>query len=264
MGLAIDTISGGVAIGAGPVYTTIVMSPGDSLTVRNFTPPASCALDEVILHGTGTPVLTQIKSPMLYDNVEGIELASTDLPSVFLLPRMGQEQLHPQDTLAVQVNGTATDVAQATLRLCYSDLPGIAARLAMWGDISSRIRHIKGIEVDVPAADVASVWEDTLITVTENLLRANTDHAILGYLASAETACLAVKGQETGNLRIGFPAVTDTGFTRSYFVDWSNESGAPRIPIFNSANVNNYYVSNIDIAATQAVTLILLVAELAA
>src|SRR5487761_2521003 len=125
MGLAIDSIAGVATIGAGPVFTALTMASGDSLTVRNFTPPAYCNFEEALLNGTGTPVALKLKSPMLYDNVEGILLASSQVPAQFLVPRMAPEKLHPQDTLVAQVDGTATDVCGAVLRLYYSDLPGI-------------------------------------------------------------------------------------------------------------------------------------------
>lgn len=82
------------------------------------------------------------------------------------------------------------------------------------------------------------------VNVESDLFKANTDYALLGYtvapVAGATDGGAAVvrwRGADTGNLGIGGPANDLKKFlTNSWFIDLSNKTGLPCIPVFNSAN----------------------------
>src|SRR5487761_319936 len=82
-----------------------------------------------------------------------------------------------------------------------------------------------------------------LVNYYTNLLHANTDYAVLGYLADVAVAAVGIKGQETGNLRICGPATVLTQDTTDYFIRQALRSGRPHIPVFNSANAGSVYAS---------------------
>jgi hypothetical protein len=132
----------------------------------------------------------------------------------------------------------------------------------MPGDISGRVRNIVGLEVDVVTSATIGTWVDTVITATEDVLHANTDYAVLGYVLDASLAAIALRGPDTSNLRVGGPGMTSPYFTGQHFVKLSERTGLPHIPIINSANKGGTYVSCVDYHASQSARVTLIMAEL--
>jgi len=261
MGLAIDTIAGSIT-GTQSSLTGITLASGDSLTIRNFGPNAYARLEAIYYQATTTGSI-QVKSPMFCDDVRGIQFTPAESPSRFLLPAEIGQPLVSQDTLSLQLSGGGsgeTDVV--ALSVYYSDLSGTSARLVNWSDISSIIKNVKPLEVDV-STPTAGTWSDTVITTTENLLHANQDYAVLGFVTDTEAAAIGVKGQETGNLRITGAGSTATNVTSNYFVNMSEMHKTPHIPVFNSANKDSFYVSVMQATTVGALKVQLILAELA-
>jgi len=261
MGLAIDTIVGH-ATNPSTTVTAATMASGDSLTVRSFGPGAYARLEKVIRAGA-TSGIVQVRSPMFHDNVRGIRFTSAEDPSTFLLPPDVGQPLTSQDTLIMELTGGTAETDLGILAVYYSNVMGTAARLHSWGDISGNIKSIKPVEVDCTASATIGTWVDTVATATENLLHANTDYAVLGYVTDVEVAAVGVKGQETGNLRICGPGTTATDDTSDYYIKWSQRENTPHIPVINAANIGSVYASVVDDEASTAVRVQLILAELA-
>lgn len=261
MGLAIDSVAASIT-GAQAALTAATLANGDSSTVRSFMSPAWAKLEQVFYQAT-TPGSIRVRSPMMHDDVRGIMLTPGETPVQFSLPAEVGQQLYPQDTLTLEMSGgLAAETDVMVLSIYYQNLSGTSARLHSWGDISGNIKSIKPMEVDVAASVTAGQWNDVVITGTENLLHANTDYAVLGYLTDKPAAAIGIRGQDTGNLRITGPGVIRTLDTSDYFVQQSALTGAPHIPVFNSANKDSTYVSLIEATATQAHKVQLILAEL--
>ena len=257
---AIDTVVG-IATNPGASLTAVTMNNGDSLTVRNFAPTDSAYLERVTRVGTSSGA-ARILSPLLHDDTRGITFTTPESPSVYLMPQGRGERLYAQDTLTVQVSGGTAETDLVALSIYYTNLAGGSARLHSWGDIAPLISHIKPIEVDVTNSATKGAWTDTVITTTENILKANTDYAILGYITDTVQAMVGVKGIETQNLRVCGPGTTTTDDTSNYFVDWSNREMTPHIPVFNAANAGGFYVSTCDTAASSTPKVQLVCAQL--
>jgi hypothetical protein len=239
-------------------YTALVPATGDSLSVGNFALTDVCymqSFDRI----DATKGVDRIRSPKLHDNVKGIHIASAENPTIFALPPYNNQTMYPQDTLIIEATGSASTFHIATLGLYYTNYPGISQRLHAWGDISGNIQYIDTVEIAVTNSGTANVWTDTSITTTDNLLRANTDYAVLGYATDLLCAAVAIKGPDTSSVRVGGPGKVAQEFTADYFVRMSNLTGRPCIPVFNSANANGTFVSTIDIttSSTPNITLIL-------
>lgn len=256
---SIDTVGGFITNTAALGNATV--SPGDSFQVRAFSPPAGAFLDDVILKG-GQSVTGRITSPYLHDTTRGITAITVQAPSVRLLSRYGSQPMASQDVLGVQTLSGGANSTIIALLFYYTDLGASDARLHSWGDIAGLIKEIKPVEVDAAASATIGTWNDTVVTTTENLLKANTDYALLGFVVDVACAVVAIKGQDTGNLRIAGPGSVLSFATCEYFVDKSNDTGRPYIPVINAANVNNTYVSLLDNAAGTAVKVQLQLAEL--
>lgn len=245
---AIDTIVG-TAANPSSTFTAVTFNTGDSGSVRSF-PATNSARIERVMRGGATSGAVRVLSPRLHDNVRGITYTSAENPSIFLMPQVIGQTVYPQDTLTVQVTGGTAETELAVLSIYYENLPGSDARLHNWADIASMIQYIKPLEVDVTNSATIGAWTDTVITHTEDLLIANRDYAVLGYVTDTNQTAVGLKGTETGNLRICGPGTTASDDTSQFFVDWSNREGTPHIPVMNSANKGAIFVSTADAVAS--------------
>lgn len=261
MGLALDTVLvAATNPGAGGIAGSTAAS-GDTLSVRNFNPPDMAYLENIIRMGTAAGFV-QVQSPLLHDNVFGIRITPAESPSLFSLPAEMTQSLQAQDTFVVTISGGSAEVDIALLSLYYTNLPGVAARLHSVGDIQGNIKYIKPIRVAVTSSATVGGWVDTVLTTTENLLHANKDYAVLGYMDNAALGAIGLKGIDTGNLRAAGPGSTSELATTDFFVAMSNLTGRPHIPVFNAANVNGTFVSVCAATASVAAVVELICAEL--
>jgi len=262
MGVAIDTIGSFVTAGAtNPTsLKTVTVSPGDSLQIRSF-PATNRAWLESMIAQTATKGKQRVLSPLLHDNVTGLTFATVDTDSYYLMNRHARQRLYPTDTLAVYSSAAAGASGILALLVYYENLPSSNARLANWGDISGQIKSIKGMEIDVTSSGTIGTWSDTAINATDKQLHANTDYAVLGMYSSVATGIIAIKGIDTGNLRMGMSGGINTYESSNYFVELSHRSGLPCIPVINAANAPSTYVSAISVASVSADNVTLVLAE---
>lgn len=242
-----------------------VFATGDSGVVRNFPQPSKARLLAAFYDDVTTALTCRIRSPLLHDNVDGIQFdpGSTALTSL-LSPQILQP-LQPQDALTFELStAAATGKALLAASIYYDQLPGAAARLYGRGDIQGNVDNVKPLRVSVGAgANTAGQWFDSVITTTENLLHANTDYAILGISFTQPVAAVAIKGIDTGNLRVAASGGINNPLGPEWFVRLSEESGLPCIPVINSANAGSTFVSIISSATTAAIGVIsVILAEL--
>jgi hypothetical protein len=131
----------------------------------------------------------------------------------------------------------------------------------MTADIDQIVANVKPITVAITTSATIGQWTDTVVTTTEDLTKANTDYAVLGYATSAALGMVAVKGSDVSNFRVGGPGSTNLEDTSNYFVRMSDYHGIPFIPVFNAANKNAFFVSTVDSAASTASTITLFCAQ---
>jgi hypothetical protein len=258
---AIDTV-GFAATNPGAAGLAGVPAPGDSFVVRNFAQTNNARLMAIFRQGV-TEGMVRVRSALLHDFVRGIMFTPSETPAAMLMPRYATQVLHPQDVLTVEIGGGAAEVDAGAIQIFYDNVPGANARLHAWGDIAGIIKNLKPVEVDFNTAAVAGQWQDTAITTTENLLHANTDYAVLGYLVDVALVAFGVRGIDTSNLRICGPGVLRSEETTNYFVEQSIQTGLPCIPVINSANQGAIFASALAVAVGAAVKGQLILAELA-
>jgi len=239
---AIDTIGVFSTQGAAaPFPTALAAQPGDSLAIRNFPVGQFAGISAVIISAGGGQKV-RVQSPLLHDNVTGLTWQPGEVPSQFLVPRELQIAVQPLDQLQVQSAIAAAGTITGALQVYYQQLPGVAARLHSWGDISGNVKYIKSFEVDLGAVAVGA-WTDTLFTATENQLHAGADYAILGYDVNPAVDVVGFKGAFTGNLRICGPGPVSTLDITEYFIKMSELNNLPFIPVFNANDRFACYVS---------------------
>lgn len=241
MGVAIDTVAFyAVNPGAGPTVATL--APGDSATIRANNPSGSILLDDLFRQGAAEGYV-RVRSPRLHDNVRGIMITPSETPVAAGLPWDIGQPLFPQDTLVVEQSGGTAETDVGAFVVWYSDLAGSEARLHMPGDVLPLVEHFVYVEVDFNTAATAGQWQDTAINTTEDLLKANRDYAVLGYITDVAVNAMGIKGTDTGNYRITGPGVLRSEVTSRWFLWQAEKNNRPYIPVINSANKANTFLS---------------------
>jgi len=238
MGRALEIISGRVTFSNNAIVG-LTMAAGDSLTVRNAPLESKVRLLNmwaILQLATGS---VRLRSPRLHDNVQGLRFTTPVADPQPLFPMGVAQTLVPQDTLIceVQVADAAGDFENVALLLSYDGLPGADARLATWEDVQRRMVNIVTVENTIATAATGGWTGAQALNTTFDLLKANTDYALLGYHCSAQACAIAWRGADTGNLRVGGPGgIIQREMQAEWFKNLSLAYGLPLIPVFNSAN----------------------------
>ena len=261
MGAAFEVING-FATNPGATFTSITPSTGDSTVVRNFT-LSDMAFLEGMWAKEATAGVYRIRSPKLHDNVQGIRKRTVAAVTRQLFTGRNEQELYPQDQLIVELTGGGAETDAAAFLIYYNNLPGASARLYSLPLIESRIRNLVDVEVTtITSATNGDYGGAVPINNNFDLLKANTDYAILGYSIDAAVLSLGIRGPDTSNYRVGGPAPTEELETRNWFVRLSDDYGRPHIPVINSANKGSTFIDCVDTGSSTTVHPVLYMAEL--
>lgn len=262
MGYALEVVTGRV-VNPGATLTALTANTGSSFTIRDF-PETSLAMLEGIWAQQATAGAVRIRSPRMHDDVQGIRFQSAAASVRNFLNDWENQALFPNDPLRFEQSGGGAETDSAAFLVYYPDLPGINARLHMWPEVRARIVNLLTVEVAVAGPATAGDWSaGTAINATFDLLKADTDYAVLGYVTPTEVLAVAVNGSDTGNLRAGGPGPAEAIETRDWFVSMAEAKGTPHIPVFNSNNRGSTLVHVARNTAGGTVTLSLSLAQLA-
>jgi hypothetical protein len=237
MGVALELVSGR-AVAPSTTFTALTVSTGNTLTIRNadITQPVAIVQAWIDSQAAGTG---RIRSPRMHDNVQGIRLDHVAGDVVPLFPWGVGQPVLPQDTLTVELTGSATagDAELFVMLVFYANLPGSDARLHTWDEIAPRVRNIVTVENTLALGTTMDYSGEEAIDAEFDLLKANTDYALLGYYVDTECAAVRWRGTDVGNYGIGGPGEPGIRFlTKEWFVLLSQTFGLPMIPVFNAAN----------------------------
>jgi len=234
---ALQLISGFVTAPS-TTYTAWTMAAGDSLAVRNAREGSEICLLNMWADNQAAGNL-RARSPLLHDNVNGLNAYVTASNVQPLFPLGSKQPLKSQDLLIVEQTGSATagDIESGSLLVYYSDLPGADARLAHWNEIAGRIEQYMYVQNTLASGTAGGYSGEEAINAEMDQFKANRDYALIGYLNAVECCSIGWRGPDTSNLRVGGPG--DEVFrdiTREWFKSLSLMTGFPCIPIFNAAN----------------------------
>lgn len=237
MGVAARVIIGSLAKPAEALpIEELTAGTGDTFTVPNFEFSAPAYLDDLWAQFAEKLGLVRIRSSRLHDDAQGIRL-QVPANNQLLLPEGADQLLYPGDTLTAEAQAQVKEKAVVAALLQYfTDLPGVAARLAHWSEIEPRIKNILGQQITEVTTGVHDWGAGKALNASFDTLKSGTDYALLGYTSSIEAAALRVVGPDTGNLGIGGPVPLDARATREWFIRLSERTGRPYIPIIASNN----------------------------
>lgn len=256
MPAALEIIAG-QATAPSSTFTALTMNTGDSLTVRNSAPTSDNRLIQAWAKHQAAGVL-RIRSPRLHDNVQGIRIRNQAGSVIEMLPWDVFQKLYAQDQLIAEITGSAVggQFEQAALMNYYSDLPGVAARLTTIADVQARGVNIFTQESQITPGVGGGYSGQAAINAFSDLMIQNTDYALLGYRVDARCTLVAIRGADTGNLRVGGPgepAIQDV--TENWFAWLSRYQNKALIPVFNSANKAGIFVDIMQDQAGSAVNI---------
>lgn len=263
MGRALEVITGFVTAPS-TTFTAWTLASGNSLTIRNAPLDSKVLLLQAWADNQAVGTL-RVRSPKLHDNVQGIRLDITAGEVDALLPWGYPQKLIPQDVLTVEHTGSAAaaDIETGALLVYHENLPGTDARLMMAADVIPRIVHIVTVENTLALGTAGGYSGEEAINAEFDLLKANTDYALLGYLVDAECAVVRWRGSDFGNLGVGGPGnEVDRQTTKDWFTRLSQAYNLPLVPVFNSANRAGLLIDGAQDENGTDVTLTSILAEL--
>lgn len=241
----------GFAVNPSSTITALTPCTGDSYTVRNVAQGTDIELLDAWAFTT-TNLLFRYRSPLLHDAVQNARLKPTASQATPLLSGYATQKLQPQDNLIVEITGGTSETDIGTLLAYYDNLPGTNARLHSWAEVQPLIQELTTVEVDVTSNATSGQYSAAVaLNATFDTLKRNIDYAVLGYECPINGCSFGLTGVDTGNLRVGGPLTTLSFITRGWFVDLSDKTGKPCIPVINSANVAGV---NIDVVAAATST----------
>lgn len=248
MGKALMVESGYVTAPSG-AYTRVTPAGQDTFAVQNyFQGSAAYMLD--MWADIDTAGSARVRSPNFHDDVNGINMEVAAASPNPLIPAYARQLLQPNDLLTVELadNGAGAP-SGITLLNFYENLPGADANLFRWPEIVGSIVDFMACAVAVtPAGAIQGDYEGAVvINALQNQFKASTNYALLGYTTSTQYQTVGVTGPDTSNRRVGGPGCTpDIMDTRQWFIQISEQSGLPCIPVLNSQNMSATVVDVID------------------
>jgi hypothetical protein len=216
----------------------MVAISGDQLTVKNAEQTSRVELLTAWSKVQGAGWF-QIVFPSGNDTTRNIRTRTTVGIATPRLPLSGRQALRPQELMSWSLAGSSTagDVELLHALLWYHDLPGLNMRLIDWDELQRRAARTVSVEDTVTPTSAASYSGARSLTAGSDLLRANTDYALVGGVVGTLAGALCLRGPDFANGRVAIPCEpTRPDLTCNFFEFLSYELSRPMIPVFNSAN----------------------------
>lgn len=235
----LDTISFTVTVPGAAPGTAMAAVAGDSLQIRNGAKSSLIACLAMWTFGQVTNGTTQLVWPSGHDLVRGFRYRNIVQQPDNKIPWGAPLRFRAQDPLTITEVGSAVagDVETAHMLMFYEDLPGVDAHMINMATL--RKRGIANLTVeDTVTATVASTYSGPrALNAASDLLKADTEYAVLGGVTGALGGALTLRGVDTGNLRCSIPCLSgDSNWTSNFFGMLSEANDLPCIPVINSAN----------------------------
>jgi hypothetical protein len=211
---------------------------GDSLTLRAGRPGSKVRL-LTLWHTTQAAGSLKVIGPGFSDTSRGLYFPSISGGGLPLWPADVGEEMYPQDTLSITHVGSATagDIEHSSLLLLYEDTPGINGRFLDANGLRARARRTVTVYATLSSGTAGGYSGSEAINAESDLLRPNTEYALLGGVNIVAAHAIGVKSPDWGNVRVGWPGVTGIPqITGRWFAWLSETAGLPLIPVFNSGN----------------------------
>lgn len=240
--------------------------PGDSLTIKNAL--AGSAVSLITFCGLQSVAgYQQITAPSFSDTTRGIRGVISSGTTQPIMPLGTYQPLQAQETLSVTLSGSAVpgQIEVGWAAVWYENLPGQDGRYLTESELDAKTVRFVTVQATINPGVLGGWSGSELITAESDLLRANTDYALLGITSNALCGAIGVRAPDWANSRVAVPGMnTRNDYAMAWFVRLSNFTGYPCIPVFNSANKNNIFLDVLSNQGGIAVGVSLMLVELSA
>jgi hypothetical protein len=159
---------------------------------------------------------------------------------------------------------TGGQIESGGIMVWYEDLPGVAGRFIDVPTLQKRLVNIFTQETAITPGAAGGYSGQLALNAQFDLMQANTDYALMGYVVSARCCSVSMRGPDTGNLRCAGPGEpSKRDLTAQWFWYLSFLNNLPFMPIINSANKAGTFVDVVQSQAATAVTVSWVMAQLA-
>lgn len=179
----------------------------------------------------------QIIVPSGHDTTRNYRAGCAIAAGALNMPLDLQLPIDAQETMASTIAGSAVagDIELDSFLMYYADFPGISMRTISPTQLESRVSKYTTIEASV-AAVATGQYSEEAITSDSDLLKANSDYAVLGMSSRTAAHALTLKSPDFGNVRVGCPGMLRPEITNQWFMLLSRIHGLPLVPVFNTGN----------------------------
>jgi hypothetical protein len=240
----------------GGAFEALAAATKDSLSIISFPDSEQAWVEEVFANNSAHKMELAIFSQRFGDNTYGLRTevqyrSGTTQQAVF--PRSVDVPVWSADTLNVQVNGTASDNANAVLQLYYTNIQGAGQRLARAEQVIPLVRQgvagnsrLLGIEVTVTPGTTGNYGTAVALNTNDDRLQADYDYALIGFASDQPVLSIGISGPDTGYYRVPMPALWQSRFTADWFLRQAADRGVPHIPVINANNKAVTFLDGID------------------
>lgn len=230
----LEVITGRV-LNPGAALTGVTANSGDTFNVRNMN--SGNGYLEAVWAQSASAGAVRVRSNRMHDAAQAIRYRVAANVIRELTPFAAEQQVFSQDALTVEQSGGGAETDSVSLLMYYDDVAAVGQRLASWDQVKGRVVNLLTQEVAIGGPATAGDWSaGTVLNATFDTLKAGRDYAWLGYVTDTACNAIALRGSDTGNVRVGGPGPTEPLETRDWFIRLSQQTGRPLIPIFNMAN----------------------------
>lgn len=211
---------------------------GDSLTVRNAVLGSVCRLLNITANKQAAG-FTQVTAPSWNDTTRGLRMIDQITNPLPLLGSVPSQVMQPQELMAVTIGGSAVagDFEQGLLHVWYENVPGLNGRYMDAAEVKDKGLRMVTVQASITAGAGGGWTGAAALNATTDLLRANTDYALIGASIQARCNGLGIRAPDWSNVRVGIPGnQTRPDITAEWFLYLSRMLGFGAVPIFNSAN----------------------------
>jgi len=251
------------APGATPVLADPVA--GDSLSLRAVSPGVAIELIDWMLCSEGAAGEHRLIWTTAHDTSYGLAmLADTEPRRVRTVSRkpptfMSSEVIKPY----VAGSATAGEAAFGVLQIYYPQVPGSEGQYISPEEVASRGKQPIGWITTITHSAKLSWTNAGTLEAARDVWKRDKRYAILGAKMGTNVVALALRGPDTGNVRLAvLPERNDRIKSLEYFVDLSQMLGRGVIPVIEGANVGATQIEFLGLATSGSEDIVLYCVEL--
>lgn len=212
----------------------VVTASLDNLTIKNGRGSIAVITSWATRQVAG---FSQLLFPSGHDTTRGYRAGVAIGTGQCVLPFGEQMKVEAQEVLAPTIAGSnvAGDIELDSHLIWYENFEGIKMRTISAAELDSRGYQLTTIESSI-AAVATGAYSEEAISSDSDLLKANTDYAVIGMSSRTAAHALTLKAPDFGNVRIGCPGHLRPEITSQWFKVLSKMHNKALIPVINSGN----------------------------